>query len=497
MTKQIIDASEIARQQNYIEQIGLCQADYRSGTGFSRRYFIQTYGCQLNENDSEQLAGQLDLMGYTPAEELREADLIVLNTCSVRENADDRLFGNLGIIKNLRRDKPDLIIALCGCMMKQTEHVEKIRRSYSFVDIIFGPQDIYRLPELLYHRLTDRRRVYEVGAEDTVVEGLPVHRARKFRALISIMFGCNNFCTYCIVPYTRGRERSRHPEAILAEVKQLAESGYKEVLLLGQNVNSYGQDLKIKGNMPTDFAELLTAIAELGGLKRIRFMTSHPKDLSDKVLEAMAGCPAIEPHLHLPLQSGSDRILKLMNRHYTRDQYLTIVRKARQMIPGLAITTDLIVGFPGETEEDFAETLSLMSEVQFDSAFTFQYSKRNGTPAAEMDEQISAEVVRERFGRLVDLQNKHSLASNEKIIGQSVEVLIEGISESAPGILTGRTASSKLINFTVPFMDMLPENFRLADGTPDGEALEGRLALVRLLRAKTFSIEGEMEQLLP
>lgn len=501
---QIIDDKEIKRQNLYLEQVLDCQEEYRQSTGFTRRYFIQTYGCQLNENDSEQIAGQLDRMGYIPAGEMREADLLVLNTCSVRENADDRLFGNLGMVKNMRRDKPDLVVAVCGCMMKQVEHVEKIKRSYPFVNIVFGPQDVYRLPEILYTHLSERRRVYEVGAEDTLAEGLPVHRARKFRALVSIMFGCNNFCTYCIVPYTRGRERSRHAADILDEIRQLAESGYKEVLLLGQNVNSYGLDLPDHGHpgrgpgvQPGNFAELLEAVAAIPGLRRIRFMTSHPKDISDQLLEVIGRHENIEPHLHLPLQSGSNRILKLMNRHYTREQYLDIVSKARALRPGLAVTTDLIVGFPGETDDDFADTLDLMEKVRFDSAFTFQYSKRSGTPAARMIDQVPPEVVRERFERLLALQNSHSLASNEAMVGQTVEILIEGTSDTASVIMSGRTASGKLVNFTLADASGLPSEALLPDGTPDGDFLEGHLALVRLVRAKTFSIEGEMERLLP
>ncbi len=486
---QIIDQKEMDRQKEFL--------DLLRQSSNARRYYIQTYGCQLNENDSEQIAGQLDQMGFLPVAAIESAELIILNTCSVRENADDRLFGNLGIIKSLHRESPGLIVAICGCMMKQPEHVEKIKRSYPFVDLVFGPQDVYRLPEMLFTLQIQKRRLFEVGEMDTVTEGLPVHRGRKFRALCSIMFGCNNFCTYCIVPYTRGRERSRRADAVLTELRQLAAEGFKEIMLLGQNVNSYGRDLKATDNMPADFAGLLTAAAQIDGLKRIRFMTSHPKDLSDDVLAAMAKYPVIEPHLHLPLQSGSNRILKLMNRHYTREQYLEIVRKARLLIPGLSITTDLIVGFPGESEADFAETLAMMEAVHFDSAFTFQYSKRMGTPAAEMADQITPEVVKDRFGRLLALQNQHSLASNQQIVGQVMEILIEGASETALDILTGRTASSKLINFTVPDPAMLPADLRLPDGSPNGDALEGRLAMVRLTRAKTFSIEGEMELLPP
>ncbi len=496
MTTKTVSAQEIARQQNYIEQVENCQALYRNETGFARKYFIHTYGCQLNENDGERMAGLLDQMGYVLANDYREADLIILNTCSVRENADKRLFGNLGMIKNLRRDKPDLIVALCGCMMKQEEHVERVKRSFSFVDIIFGPQDIYRLPEMLYHRLSDQRRVYDVGDEDVLFEGLPIHRARRFRALCSIMFGCNNFCTYCIVPYTRGRERSRQAQTILQEIQDLAASGYKEIMLLGQNVNSYGKDLAGTDNNPSDFAGLLAAAAKIEGLRRIRFMTSHPKDISTQLLQTIATNPVIEPHLHLPLQSGSDRILSLMNRHYTREQYINIASQARQMIPGLTISTDLIVGFPGESEADFSDTLAVMEAVRFDSAFTFQYSKRSGTPAASMPDQVPPDVVRERFSRLIDLQNSHSLASNQSVIGQTAEILIEGASETSDQIFSGRTASNRLVNFTIDPSENLPEQFRRPDGLLDGNALEGCMALVQLVKAKTFSIEGKMEKLL-
>ncbi len=489
-----VSKSEMDRQQTYLEQVSVCQADHRSSTGFARRYYIQTYGCQLNENDSERISGLLDMMGYIAAGQIREADLIIFNTCSVRENADDRLFGNLGMVKNMSRDNPDLIVAVCGCMMKQDEHVDRIKQSFSFVDLVFGPQDIYRLPELLYTQITEKRRIYDVTTEDTLVEGLPIHRARKFRALCSIMFGCNNFCTYCIVPYTRGRERSRKPGDILDELRGLAPAGYREVMLLGQNVNSYGNDLT-SAEQPRDFADLLAAVATQTGLQRIRFMTSHPKDISDKLLETMAKHDEIEKHLHLPLQSGSNRILKRMNRHYTREQYLQIVEKARQLMPQISITTDLIVGFPGETEQDFTDTLDIMEKVQFDAAFTFQYSKRSGTPAAEMDDQIPPDTVRERFGRLVDLQNRHSLESNEQLVGTTEDILIEGTSQTADDIMTGRTLSNKLINFRIYDEQLLPDQFKRADGQPDGEKLEGCFAKVKLVKAKTFSIEGEMESL--
>lgn len=500
-----IDAGEISRQQKYLDQISQCLATFRQETGFSRKYWIHTYGCQLNENDGEKIAGLLDEMGYQPTEESREADLVILNTCSIRENANDRLFGNLGMIKNLRRDRPDLIVAVCGCMMKEDEHVARISRSYAFVDLVFGPQDIYRLPELLYHRLIDEKKQYYVGTEDLVVEGLPIHRARKFRALTSIMFGCNNFCTYCIVPHTRGRERSRKPDDILAELRQLARDGFREIMLLGQNVNSYGKDLiemsvdpEAEKERPTmDFADLLETAAQIEGLYRIRFMTSHPKDISPKLLQVIAAHPNIERHLHLPLQSGSNRILKQMNRHYTREHYLEIVRQARDLIPGLSLSTDIIVGFPGETDEDFADTLDLIEQVRFDSAFTFQFSRRTGTPAASMPDQIDQAIVTERFGRLVTLLNGHALAAHEQLVGTVVEVLIEGSSDTADDILTGRASQNQLINVHVPDDLPMPASVRQADGRVLGERLEGSLAMVRITRAKTFSLEGIMEEWRP
>jgi tRNA-2-methylthio-N6-dimethylallyladenosine synthase len=494
-----IDQAEMDRQHRYLEQVGQCLAAYRSETGFARRYWMHTYGCQLNENDGEKIAGILDEMGYNPAPEAREADLIILNTCSVREHADDRLFGNLGGLKNLRQDRPDLLIAVCGCMMKQEEHVARIERSFAFVDLIFGPQDIYRLPELLYHRLTEEKKQYLVGDDDVVVEGLPIHRARRFRALCSIMYGCNNFCTYCIVPYTRGRERSRTPDDILTELRQLAGSGYREVMLLGQNVNSYGQD-QLTHDVPdqqafasiSDFADLLAAAAGLG-FYRIRFMTSHPKDISEKLLRVMAANPVIEPHLHLPLQSGSNKILSRMNRQYTWEQYLDIVRQARTLMPDLALSTDIIVGFPGETEADFAQTLDLMAQVRFDSAFTFLFSRRTGTPAANMPDQVDPAVMHERFDRLTNLQYQHALTSNNRSIGRVVEVLVEGTSLKQEHVFSGRTGQNQLVNFTVEDPGLLPAAVKNEDGSIAGDKLEGSIAKVHITGAKTFSLSGVLE----
>jgi len=452
--------------------------------GEGRTYHIRTFGCQQNENDSEKIAGILEACGMAAADSADHADLVVFNTCSVRENADDRLFGNLGRIKNLHRDRPDMIVALCGCMMKQERHVEKIRRSYSFVDMVFGPSDIQKLPEMLLKRLTEGNKVYAVGSEDPMAEGLPVHRKRRFRALCTIMYGCNNFCTYCIVPYVRGRERSRPAQIILDELESLARQGFREVLLLGQNVNSYGRDLQAGS---ADFADLLVSAARIVGFDRIRFMTSHPKDITDKLIDVMATHPVIEPHLHLPLQSGSDRVLQEMNRGYTRAAYLSIAARAREAIPGLTISTDLIVGFPGETEEDFLDTLALMDLVHFDSAFTFLYSPREGTPAAMRTDQIDPDTLRDRFKRLVEKQDQHSLASNLSTLGTLQRVLIEGMS-TRPGIYTGRTPHNRLVNFTLPdgFAERLPQGTLHA-------GLENSLAHVRILQAHAYYLEGELE----
>ncbi len=486
MSTHYVSTEESIRQAGFLKE-------NRDLLGSSKKYYIITYGCQLNDNDSEKLAGQLAAMDLTEAPELEEADLILINTCSVRENAADRFFGHLGVIKNLRRDKPDLLVGVCGCMMRQEVHVDKIRRSYPFVDLIFGPQDLYRFPELLNRRLSGSRRVYDVGTEDTVAEGIPVRRERKFRALSTIMYGCNNFCSYCVVPYARGRERSRQLEEVLAELQALAKEGFSEVMLLGQNVNSYGKDLP-EGQ--GDFVELLTRAASESGLKRIRFMSSHPKDISSELLDVIKHYPNIERHIHLALQSGSDRILKAMNRKYTAEQFLAIVREAREKIPGVSITTDIIVGFPGETEEDFQETLRVVREAAFDQAFTFQYSPRPGTKAAELPE-IPADVMTERFNRLVDLQNENSLRSNEALVGTSQILLIEGLSDHVESSMTGRDSAYHLVNFTIP--EAVYEGIGLggADWPSRGLALEGRFAKVKITDARTFSLSGELEALLP
>ncbi len=480
-----IGEDELKRQQNFMQE-------NRDLWCEGKRYFIMTYGCQLNENDSERIAGIFAEMGMEPADSVETSDLVVLNTCAVRENAADRFFGNLGIIKNLKRDKPDLITMACGCLMKQSKHVDKIRKSFYFVDLVFGPSDIYRIPELFNRRLTSDSHVYEVGELDPIVEDLPISRKRKYRALLSIMFGCNNFCTFCIVPHSRGRERSRLPESIFKELSELEAEHYSEVMLLGQNVNSYGKDLRNSGSMMS-FPELMRQAAKFK-IPRIRFMTSHPRDIDDELLYVMRDNPNIERHLHLPIQSGSDRILKLMNRHYTLEQYLSKAKKAREIIPGISITTDIIVGFPGETEEDFQATLDAMREVEYEQAFMFIYSPREGTKAASL-EMPDKDVVKDRFKRMSDLQNELSLKAMKKQEGKTLELLLEGISAQRDDRFAGRSSENFLVNFSIN-KNLLPEAIRNLENEHLGAILEGRFAKVKINNAKTFSLEGEMIELI-
>jgi len=487
----VIRPEDLAVQKKFADDLTVSYRDEAKRRGYEFTYNIRTYGCQLNESDSEKLSGVLKTLSFVPARS-DDSDLVIFNTCSIRENAQDRLFGNLGLVKAMKRKNPAMIVAVCGCMMKQDENVEKIKKSYPFVDLIFGPQDIHRLPELLFKIRFTQKKVYEVSEIDYIADDLdlPIDRSRRFRASVPIMYGCNNFCTYCIVPYTRGRERSRPFDQIIREIHELSSEGYKEILLLGQNVNSYGRDQE---GIP-DFADLLEASAKIPGIARIRFMTSHPKDLSDRVIEIMAAHANIEKHLHLPLQSGSDSILTAMNRHYTREQYLRTARLFRSKIPEGTISTDIIVGFPGETESDFEATLTIMREIRFDAAFTFQYSVRPGTPAATMDGQIPQDVVTERFSRLLEMQNAHCYESNISVVGSLEEILIEGRSQTAPHILSGRTANNRLVNFTLPDDIDLPDGTHLVKGDLiNGDILEGFFAKVRITGARPVSLEGRWE----
>ncbi len=442
------------------------------GESVLKKYHITTFGCQMNVHDSEVLAGLLEKYGYSPAASIEEADLILLNTCCVRENAENRLYGNIGNLKSLKERNPDCIIGVCGCMAQQAAVVEKIRETYPHVDLVFGTHNLHELPRMLKQIEAERFQLYEIwDSEGEIYEGLPVKRNEPFRAWVTIMYGCNNFCSYCIVPYVRGRERSRSPEAILAEVKELIASGVKEITLLGQNVNSYGLDFPERD---FNFAQLLKEICTLN-IKRIRFQTSHPKDLSDELIQVMADHPQICRHLHLPLQSGSSRILKLMNRHYTKESYLELAEKIKTKIPDIALTTDIIVGFPGETEADFEDTLDVVQKVGYDGAFTFIFSPRPGTPAAKIEDPTPMDVKKARLNRLIELQNRISLQKNRAFVGSLTEVLVEGVSEKNPEVWSGRNTQNKLVHFK-----------------PTSKVKPGDLAIVRITEARTFTLEGEL-----
>ena len=437
-----------------------------------KSYFIQTFGCQMNEHDSETIAGMLEEMGYVESPSRDTADIIVMNTCSVRENADNRFFGQLGIMKKVRERRPGTVVAVCGCMMQQEHIIRRLKEKYSWVDIIFGTMSIHEFPQLLKDCLDKKEKVMKICQEqEKIIEGLPAHRKFKHKSFVNIMNGCNNFCTYCIVPYTRGRERSREPEEILAEIRGLVADGVKEVTLLGQNVNSYGNGC----GFGCDFAELIRRINAIEGLERIRFMTSHPKDLSDRLIAAFSDCEKLCHHIHLPVQSGSSEVLRRMNRHYTKEGYIDLVERIRSAVPDIALTTDIIVGFPGETEADFEDTLDLVRKVRFDSAFTFLYSVRTGTPAAEYEDQIPEEVKHQRFERLVDTLNEITAEKNALYQNRTVEVLVEGESaRGEAGTWSGRTDTFKLVNF---------------DCDRD---LTGQLVNIRITDAKTFSLFGEV-----
>jgi tRNA-2-methylthio-N6-dimethylallyladenosine synthase len=439
-------------------------------------YVIETMGCQMNERDSETIAALLEGMGYARAPSRREADVIVVNTCGVRDNAEKRFFGILGQIKKSKEQNPSLVTAVCGCMMQQGHIVDEVRGRYPWVDIVFGTHNIDALPGLLEGAVLERAAAVDVrGAGGEIREGLPSVRGHKFKAFVNIMFGCDNYCTYCIVPYTRGRERSRSPEAVLAEVRALAADGVKEVMLLGQNVNSYagrGPD----GAVNADFPELLRMVDDIPGLERVRFMTSHPKDMSDRLAEAFRERRKLCNVIHLPVQSGSTRILRRMNRSYTKEEYLALIGKVRRASPDIAITTDIITGFPGETEEDFEETMDLVERVRFDSAFTFLYSVRKGTPAASFDGHVPDGVKHERFNRLVERMNAITAEKNAAYVGRVEAVLAEGAGKKGRGVMAGRTDTGKLVNFKAP-----------AD-------VAGTMVSVRITAAKTFSLAGELAE---
>ena len=434
---------ETRRQYEYIEKARQYVAQKEKEAGRKLTCCVHTFGCQMNARDSEKLLGILTDIGYVETED-EHADFVIYNTCTVRENANNKVYGRLGYLSNFKKKNPHMMIALCGCMMQEPTVVEKIRKSYRFVDLVFGTHNIYKFAELLCNRMESDSMIIDIWKDtDKIVEDLPIRRKFSFKSGVNIMFGCNNFCSYCIVPYVRGRERSREPKDIIREIEGLVADGVCEVMLLGQNVNSYGKNLE----QPVTFAELLREVNKIEGLKRIRFMTSHPKDLSDDLILAMKECDKVCKHMHLPLQSGSSRILKIMNRHYDKEQYLTIVKKLREAIPDIALTTDIIVGFPGETEEDFKETLDVVREVGFDSAYTYVYSKRSGTPAASMEDQVDKDVIKDRFDRLLALLKETSAKNCKKKVGDIERVLIEEENTHEEGMLTGRLENNLLVHF--------------------------------------------------
>ncbi|MCI7557854.1 MAG: tRNA (N6-isopentenyl adenosine(37)-C2)-methylthiotransferase MiaB [Lachnospiraceae bacterium] len=462
---------EQTRQMQYIDLVK--EVVERENERLKRRLkcAVVTFGCQMNARDSEKLTGVLREAGYEIIDEETEADFVIYNTCTVRDNANQKVYGHLGLLKSRVKKNPNLRIALCGCMMQEASVIETIREKYKFVNLVFGTHNIFKFPELLYRMLTSDSQIIDIWEDtDQIVEDLPVDRKYSFKSGINIMFGCNNFCSYCIVPYVRGRERSREPKEIIREIEKLVNEGVIEVMLLGQNVNSYGKNL----DNPMSFAKLLKEIEKIEGLKRIRFMTSHPKDLSDDLIEVMANSEKICKHIHLPLQSGSDRVLKEMNRRYTKEQYLSLVEKIKKAIPDVAVTTDIIVGFPGETAADVDDTIDVIRKVHYDNAFTFIYSKRTGTPAAARPDQCDEAEVKANFDRVLNAVKEEAMIRNGYLVGRVEEALVEEINAHDDTFVTGRLSNNSMVHFK-------------------GDAsLIGKLVKVNILEAKGFYYMGEM-----
>lgn len=460
------------RQYYYIAKARQYVQEKSRKKGRPLTFCVNTFGCQMNARDSEKLIGILEQIGYVK-KETEDADFVIYNTCTVRENANNKVYGHLGYLHSQKKKNPDMMIGLCGCMMQEPEVVEKIRTSYRFVDLVFGTHNIYKFAELIVAAFESKGMIVDIWKDtDKIVEDLPVERKYTFKSGVNIMFGCNNFCSYCIVPYVRGRERSRDPKDIIREIERLVADGVVEVMLLGQNVNSYGKNLE----HPMTFAQLLEEVEKIDGLERIRFMTSHPKDLSDELIEVLGKSKKICKHLHLPLQSGSSRILKEMNRHYTKEQYLELVKKIRAAVPDIALTTDIIVGFPGETEEDFLETMEVVKEVQYDSAFTFIYSKRTGTPAATKEDQVSPEVVKDRFDRLLHVVQEIGSQKAGALQGTVQKVLIEEINAQDEHLVTGRLSNNSVVH------------------VPGGADLIGKIVNVSLDECKGFYYLGTLAE---
>ncbi|MBQ4109772.1 MAG: tRNA (N6-isopentenyl adenosine(37)-C2)-methylthiotransferase MiaB [Clostridia bacterium] len=468
--KREIPQSEIKIQMEYIEKIKQIIENSFLNSGSAPKASVVTFGCQQNENDSEKLKAFISDMGYILTDTTDDADLVIFNTCAVRGGAEERVFGNLGALKHKKAKNPNMVIGICGCMM-QEEHVkEHVRTKFRHVDLIFGTHTLYKFPEILYRHFSENKRVFDViNSDGYIVEGINQKRDDKFKAWVSVMYGCNNFCSYCIVPYVRGRERSRSKENILEEVRALAYDGCKEITLLGQNVNSYGNDIENY----IDFADLLKEVNKIDGIERIKFMTSHPKDISDKLIYTMAECEKVCEYLHLPFQAGSNRILSEMNRRYTKEKYLEIISKVKAAMPGVALTSDVIVGFPNETREDFLQTVELVREVRFDSLFTFIFSPREGTPAAKMTDLISDKEKHKNFEMLLGVQNEISKEINDSYVGKTYEILVDGVSKNNPEMMAGRTRTNKIVNFT------------------SKGAKQGDLVNVKVTKSQTWALIGE------
>ncbi len=463
----VISPAEIEKQLSYCQAVAERNARRPEEKLLA---FVDTYGCQQNEADSECIRGYLEQMGFGFTHDEEQARIIVINTCAIREHAEQRVFGNVGALVHVKRRHPDTLICLCGCMVQQPHAAKKLRESYRHVDLVFGPHALWKFPEMVHTLLTQRGRVFQTpDVAGSIAEGIPVVRQDSIKAWVSIMYGCNNFCSYCVVPYVRGRERSRKPQDILAEVRRLVEEGYKDITLLGQNVNSYGKDL----DKPTDFADLLEAVNAIPGDFLIRFMTSHPKDATQRLFETMARCEKVAPVLHLPFQAGNDRVLKVMNRRHTRAEYLEKIRRLKALIPDIVLTSDIIVGFPGETTEEFEDTLRVLEEVRFDALFTFIYSPRPGTPAAEMDDPMSREEKLANFNRLTALQDAISEEKHAAYVGKTLRCLIDGLSDDSRYDLTARTPGNRLLRVV-------------------GAAAPGQFRDVKITGANKWSLFGEL-----
>ncbi|MBR4173201.1 MAG: tRNA (N6-isopentenyl adenosine(37)-C2)-methylthiotransferase MiaB [Clostridia bacterium] len=468
-----ISEAELTKQKEFIKRLQNMNIEFFKINGRRPLCNTETYGCQQNENDTERIRGILQEAGYDFCDRAEDADLVIYNTCAVRENAEDKVFGRLGILKHIKETRPELIIGLCGCMVQQEHMAERILKVHNHIDMIFGTHALYKLPELLYNAINSKKTVTDVANSDgSICENLPILRESKSKAWVSIMYGCNNFCSYCIVPYVRGRERSRSPQQILTEINELVKSGVSEICLLGQNVNSYGKDLEEE----CDFSDLLRMVNATCGVKRIRFMTSHPKDFGDKLIKTMAECEKVCRQLHLPFQAGNNRVLKEMNRRYTKEEYLEKIEKVKAVMPDIALSTDVIVGFPTETNEDFEDTLDVLKKVEFDTIFSFIYSRREGTPAAKLDFALTDDEIHRNFDRLLEVQNEISKRKNEAYVGKTYKVLVDGVSKNNEKTLSGRTDTGKTVNFE------------------GDKSLIGEYVDVKVTKAHTWSLNGKIER---